>query len=374
MSGSVSSLWSRWLRPVLFCGDAERTHYRAMAALTAAARVPGVLAQLRAVTRVADDRLAMEVLGHRLPNPVGLAAGFDKDARWHHILSALGFGFIEVGTITDLAQDGNPQPRLFRLPADQALLNRLGFNNAGAAVARQRLERQPPNVVLGVNIGKSKLTPNELAGHSYLQSFTALWPSAHYITINVSSPNTPGLRALQDRQPLYDLLQTLQAENQRLAAAYQRGPKPVLVKIAPDLNDAQVDDVVDLALELGLSGIIATNTTIRRDGLRTPAAEVQKLGDGGISGRPVHERSCQVVSRLFRRSQGQLTIIGVGGIFTAADAWRMIGAGASLVQVYTGFVYGGPLMVADVNRGLLAELEKHGLPHLSAWVGQTAHS
>lgn len=372
MSGPVSSLWSRWLRPVLFCGDAERTHYRAMAALTAAARVPGVLSQLRAITRVADDRLAMEVLGHRLPNPVGLAAGFDKDARWHPILSALGFGFIEVGTITDLAQDGNPQPRLFRLPADQALLNRLGFNNAGAAVARQRLERQPPNVVLGVNIGKSKLTPNELASHSYLQSFTALWPSAHYITINVSSPNTPGLRALQDRQPLFDLLQTLQAENQRLANAYQRATKPVLVKIAPDLNDAQVDDVVDLALELGLAGIIATNTTIRRDGLRTPAADVQKLGDGGISGRPVHERSCQVVSRLFRRSQGRLTIIGVGGIFTAADAWRMIGAGASLVQVYTGFVYGGPLMVADVNRGLLAELEKHGLPHLSAWVGQTA--
>lgn len=370
MSGQLSALWSRWLRPVLFCGDAERTHYRAMAALSAAAKVPGMLSRLNALTRVADDRLAMEVLGHRLPNPVGLAAGFDKDARWHQVLSALGFGFIEVGTITDLPQDGNPKPRLFRLPADHALLNRLGFNNAGAAVARQRLEQQPPNVVLGVNIGKSKITPNELASHSYLQSFTALWPLAHYITINVSSPNTPGLRALQDRQPLFELLQTLQAENRRLATAFDRGPKPVLVKIAPDLNDAQIEDVVQLALELELAGIIATNTTIRRDGLRTPAAEVQKLGDGGISGRPIHSRSCQVIERLYRRSEGRLTLIGVGGIFTGEDAWQMIGAGASLVQVYTGFVYGGPLMVADVNRGLLTLLEQHGLAHLSDWVGQ----
>jgi dihydroorotate dehydrogenase len=365
-------LWSRWIRPVLFCGDAEKTHYRAMAALTAAAKVPGVLEQIRALAKVQDDRLAVEVLGHRFPNPIGLAAGFDKDGRWHHLLSALGFGFIEVGTITDLPQDGNPKPRLFRLPMDQALLNRLGFNNAGAEVARRRLERQPPNVVLGINIGKSKMTPNELATNSYLKSFKLLWPFAHYVTINVSSPNTPGLRALQDRQPLLALLQAIAAANHDLAREHSRPPKPVLVKIAPDLNDAQVEDVVEIALEAKLAGIIATNTTIRRDGLKTPAAEVAKLGDGGISGRPVHARSCEVVRRLYRRSAGQLTIMGVGGVFDGDDAWRMLGAGASLVQVYTGFIYGGPLMVAAINRQLLAKLGLYGMTHLSQRIGQEA--
>ncbi len=365
-------LWSRWIRPVLFCGDAEKTHYRAMAALTAAAKVPGVLEQLRSLATVRDDRLAIDVLGHRFQNPVGLAAGFDKDGRWHHLLSALGFGFIEIGTITDLPQDGNPKPRLFRLLADQALLNRLGFNNAGAELARGRLERQSPNVVLGINIGKSKITPNELATTSYLKSFKLLWPFAHYVTINVSSPNTPGLRALQDRQPLLELLQAMEAANQELAREHSRPAKPVLVKIAPDLNDAQVEDVVEIALEAKLAGIIATNTTIRRDGLKTAAEEVAKLGDGGISGRPVHARSCEVVRRLYRRSSGQLTIIGVGGVFDGDDAWRMLGAGASLVQVYTGFIYGGPLMVGAVNRQLLAKLEAHGLSHLSQRIGQEA--
>lgn len=365
-------LWSHWIRPLLFCGDAEKTHYRAMAALSAAAQVPGVLAQLRNLTVVRDDRLAMEVLGHRFLNPIGLAAGFDKDARWHHWLSALGFGFIEVGTITDLPQDGNPKPRLFRLPADQALLNRLGFNNGGAEVARQRLEQQAPNVVLGINIGKSKVTPNELATNSYLKSFRMLWPFAHYVTINVSSPNTPGLRALQDRQPLLELLGAIETENQRLAQEHARPPKAVLVKIAPDLNDAQIEDVVEIALEAKLAGIIATNTTIRRDGLKTSSQEVQKLGDGGISGRPVHARSCEVVHRLYRRAQGQLTIIGVGGIFDGEDAWRMIGAGATLVQVYTGFIYGGPLMVGAINRQLIEKLDSHGLTHLAQRIGQEA--
>ena len=363
-------MWSRWIRPVLFCGDAEKTHYRAMAALTTAARVPGVLEQLRSAATFRDDRLAMDVLGHRFLNPVGLAAGFDKDARWHHLLSALGFGFIEVGTITDLPQDGNPKPRLFRLPADQGLLNRLGFNNAGAEVARNRLERQPPNVVLGINIGKSKITPNELATNSYLKSFKLLWSHAHYITINVSSPNTPGLRALQDRQPLMELLQAIADANQQLAREHASVAKPVLVKIAPDLNDAQIEDVVEIALDAKLAGIIATNTTIRREGLQTPAAEVAKMGDGGISGRPVHARSCEVVRRLYRRAAGQLTIIGVGGIFDGDDAWRMIGAGASLVQIYTGFIYGGPLMVRAINQRLVTCLEEAGLTHLAQRVGQ----
>jgi dihydroorotate dehydrogenase len=364
-------LWSRVLRPVLFCGDAERTHYRAMAVLTSAARVPGLLPQLKNWTTVADDRLVVEALGRRFQNPVGLAAGFDKDARWHHVLSALGFGFIEVGTITDLAQAGNPKPRLFRLPDDQALLNRLGFNNAGVQIAEQRLAQQPPNVVLGINIGKSKLTPNQQAVSSYLTTFRRLWRYAHYVAINVSSPNTPGLRALQDRQPLLELLQALQEENQRLAAAVAQPTKPVLVKIAPDLNDAQVEDVVEIAMATGLAGVIATNTTLDRQGLRTPAAVVANMGDGGISGRPVHARSCQVVRRLYRRSQGQLTIVGVGGIFDGQDAWRMIGAGASLVQIYTGFVYGGPQTVAHINRTLVQQMQAHGLSHLSQWVGQS---
>jgi len=342
-----------------------------MAALTSAAKLPGLLGQLKNWTTVPDDRLAVEALGRRFQNPVGLAAGFDKDARWHHLLSALGFGFIEVGTITDLPQDGNPKPRLFRLPADRALLNRLGFNNAGVQVAEQRLAQQPPNVVLGVNIGKSKITPNERAVSSYLSSFRRMWPYAHYVAINVSSPNTPGLRALQDRQPLLELLQAIQEENHRLATAAALPTKPVLVKIAPDLNDAQIEDVVEIALTTGLAGIIATNTTLNRQGLKTPASQIEKLGEGGISGRPVHERSCQVVRRLYRRSQGQLTIIGVGGIFDGDDAWRMIGSGASLVQIYTGFIYGGPQSVANINRVIAQRVGEHGLQQVSQWVGRT---
>ncbi len=365
-------IWPYLVRPVLFCGDAERTHYRAMAAFSTAAAIPGALEQLRRMTTVADDRLCMEVLGRRFLNPVGLAAGFDKDARWHHLLASFGFGFIEVGTITDQAQEGNPKPRMFRLPADQALLNRLGFNNAGAEVARERLNRSPPTCILGINIGKSKVTPNDQAISSYLSSFKTLWPFAHYVTINVSSPNTPGLRALQDRTPLLELLNAIQSENHALAQQWQGAPKPVLVKIAPDLNDQQVEDVVEIALEAKLAGVIATNTTISRAGLKTSAEQVAKYGDGGISGRPVHQRSCEVVRRLFQRSGGQLLVIGVGGIFDGDDAWRMIGAGASLVQVYTGFIYGGPFTVANINRTLVKRIEEHGLSHLRQWIGAAA--
>jgi len=365
-------LWNRCLRPVLFLGDAERTHYRAMAALQAAAWIPAFRWGLRRWTSVADPRLEMSVLGLRFSNPMGLAAGFDKDARWHHLLADLGFGSIEVGTITDQPQPGNPLPRLFRLPADQALLNRLGFNNAGAAVARQRLQQRPSSVVLGINLGKSKVTPNEQAVDSYLSSLRQLWEFADYVAVNVSSPNTPGLRELQDREPLLALLAALQQENQRLAAQQSGRPKPILVKIAPDLNDQQVEDVVEIALTAGLAGVIATNTTIQRQGLRTDPQRLRALGEGGISGRPVHDRACQVVRRVYCRGEGRLAIIGVGGVFDGDDAWRMIGAGASLVQLYTGLIYGGPLMVARINRRLLQRVEEMGLGHLQDWVGQQA--
>lgn len=366
----VGKFWAKVMRPALFLGDAEATHYRAMAGLAALGRVPGALQAWAQCTRIADDRLAIEVLGKRFPNPIGLAAGFDKDARWHTLLSALGFGFLEVGTITDHPQPGNPKPRLFRLPSDQALLNRLGFNNAGAEVARQRLIAQPPNAIIGINIGKSKVTPNERAIESYLNSLRLLWSQAHYLTINVSSPNTPGLRALQDRGPLLDLLQAIQAENRKLAVESRNVPKPVLVKIAPDLNDAQIEDVVEIALECELAGVIATNTTISRVGLQTPAQTLQRLGDGGISGRPVHHRACQVISRLYQRSEGRLIVVGVGGVFSGDDAWRMLGAGASLLQIYTGFVYGGPLTVPTINRRLVTLMQQEGLEHISERIGR----
>lgn len=366
-------LWQRLVRPFLFCADAERTHYAAMAGLVAACRVPGGRQLLRQQTVVTDARLRCAVLGLNFPNPVGLAAGFDKDARWIRELSALGFGFLEVGTITDVPQAGNPPPRLFRLADDQALLNRLGFNNAGAQVAKQRLAAEDhSHVILGINLGKSKITPNESAAESYLTSFRLLWPHANYVTINVSSPNTPHLRQLQDRGPLLELLLRLQIENQALAHADQSDPKPLLVKIAPDLSDSQLDDVMQISAEAKISGIIATNTTINRGDLKTSPAQVKTLGDGGVSGKPLTERSRQVVRRLYRSLGKEMVIVGVGGIFDGDDAWRMIAAGASLVQLYTGFIYGGPLTIKQINRRLLQRMDREGISHISELVGQDA--
>lgn len=363
-------LWESVLRPVLFRTDAEKTHHAAMFGLEQLSRLPGGLSLLSRQTRVADPRLASFQMGLDFANPVGLAAGFDKDAIWHRALAALGFGFIEVGTLTDVAQPGNPTPRLFRLPADRAILNRMGFNNQGAQAAADRLKLQPASVTLGINIGKSKITPNQQAVDSYLTSLRQLWPYADYVTVNVSSPNTPGLRQLQDREPLLELLAALNQENQALGEQNHAPPKPLLVKIAPDMTWEQLDDIVDIAFESKLAGIIATNTTISRAHLKTPSQTVAEMGAGGISGKPLTERSRQVIRHLYQQSQGKLTLIGVGGIYDGDDAWRMLAAGANLVQIYSGFIYGGPYTVRDINRRLVQRMEREGLDNIASLTGQ----
>lgn len=346
-------LWRFLLRPLLFLLDPERAHHLSMALFSFAMKVPPVAALVRWWCRPAPS-LAGTVLGVRLASPVGLAAGFDKDARWYDALGDLGFGFVEVGTLTGRAQPGNPTPRLFRLPRDRALLNRFGFNNRGAQLAAQALAKRPARVPLAVNIGRSKVVPNEEATADYLQSLEALWPHARWFVVNVSSPNTPGLRALQDKGPLTELLTALMARNRELAAAADEPPRPMLVKIAPDLSDEQVDDVVDLALEVGLDGIVATNTTLSREGLMTP--DVEALGAGGVSGAPLTSRSRGVVARIRARCGRRLVVVGAGGIMTPDDAAAMLAAGADLVQVYTGFIYGGPLFVRAIHRTLARNL------------------
>jgi dihydroorotate dehydrogenase len=293
-----------------------------------------------------DPALRVGAMGLDLPSPLGLAAGFDKEAAHVDALSALGFGFVEIGTITAQPQAGNPRPRMFRLPADRALLNRMGFNNAGAQAAAARLARtRDPGVVVGVNIGKTKVADDAAA--DYRASAEALAPHADYLVINVSSPNTPGLRDLQAVEQLEPLIA---AVREGMAAH----PVPLLVKIAPDLADADVDAVADLALRAGLDGLIATNTTIARDGLRTPADEVAALGAGGLSGAPLADRSLAVLRRLRERVGADMTIISVGGVENADDAWARLAAGATLVQAYTAFVYGGPLWPRRVQRDLAA--------------------
>lgn len=362
-------MWDTLLRPLLFLLDAEFAHRFSMGVFILIARVPGVRLLLRSWLAQPDARLHTELWGLPFPSPIGLAAGFDKEASWYEELGALGFGFVEVGTLTGEPQPGNPRPRLFRLPADQALLNRFGFNNRGSEAASRALSLRPArDVLVGVNIGKTKVVDNEKAVDDYLASFRRLWPHARYFVVNVSSPNTPGLRQLQDREPLGRLLRALRNENLRLAAGLR--PLPILLKIAPDLTDEQLDDIVDLCLEVGIAGLVATNTTISREGLLTE--QVEQLGAGGVSGKPLTERSRRVVARLYRRLAGRLPIIGVGGVMTGADAWELLRAGASLVQVYTGFIYGGPTFAADLNRYIAEQLAARGLSSVKAVVGEAA--
>jgi dihydroorotate dehydrogenase len=346
----------------------EWTHHAAFAVLRFVMALPGVKAIARRWLRPRAPELAVRALGLDLPGPVGLAAGFDKDARGYEALGALGFGFVEIGTVTAQAQPGNPRPRMFRLPADRALINRLGFNNGGAAAAAERL-RAPRTVAVGVNIGKTKVVPEEAAVADYVASTEALGALADYFVVNVSSPNTPGLRSLQAVEKLAPLLSGVR---QALDRAVPGRRVPLLVKIAPDLADEDVDEVADLALRLGLDGIIATNTTIARGGLRTPEATVQAIGAGGLSGAPLKARALEVLRRLRQRVGDRLVLIAVGGIETADDAWARIRAGATLVQVYTGFVYGGPLTVARLHRGLARKVREAGLPSIAAAVGLDA--
>lgn len=357
------------LRPLLFRLPAETAHEVATAGLVSALAAGPVRAVVRRQMTVDDPRLRIRRWGIDFPNPVGLAAGFDKAATAFNALAALGFGFVEVGTVTALAQEGNPRPRLFRLPEDRALLNRMGFNNDGAEAVARRLRGTTIEPVLGVNLGKSKATPLEEAPGDYLRSLELLEPFARYLVVNVSSPNTPGLRALQDAGPLRALLSAMRRRTAELARERGAEPAPILVKIAPDLTDPQVDEAVDIAREEGVSGIVATNTTISREGLATPRSRLEELGAGGISGAPVRRRAEEVVARIYRRTGGELPVVGVGGIFDAEDAWRRIRAGASLLQLYTGFVYGGPEVVQRINRGLLLRVERAGLSSLDEAVG-----
>lgn len=350
----------RALRRALFLVAPERIHTWVFALLRAVTYLPW---QRRALNRWLGPRdpvLTSTVFGVRFPGPLGLAAGFDKNGSGLRTWGALGFGYAEVGTVTAQAQPGNPKPRLFRLPEDRALLNRMGFNNHGAGELAMKLARHLPDVPIGVNIGKSKATPPEEAVQDYATSARLLGPLASFVVVNVSSPNTPGLRDLQAVQSLRPILTAVQAETST----------PVLVKIAPDLSDQDVDEIADLAVELGLAGIVATNTTVSRAGLATEG--VAELGPGGISGPPVARRSAEVLRRLYRRVGDRLVLISVGGIETADDAWDRITAGASLLQGYTGFVYGGGLWAKHIHDGIARRLHEGGFGSLAEAVGSSA--
>lgn len=344
----------RLLKPLLFLLPPETAHRVTTALLDLAAEIPPLRGLLRRLYCVTDQKLERRVLGLHFPNPVGLAAGFDKNGEHIPGMACLGFGFIEVGTVTPRPQAGNPQPRLFRLPADRALINRMGFNNAGLDVLVARLRRLrenglPEGVIIGGNIGKNKDTPNEQAGDDYLRCFEALFPLVDYFVVNVSSPNTPGLRALQEKEPLTRLLQDLQEKNRA-----QSAPRPLLLKIAPDLTDEQLDDIAGIVRATGLDGVIATNTTIARSGLRTSVTELDAIGAGGLSGAPVRARSTEVIRYLREKLGAGPVIIGVGGIDSAAAALEKLNAGADLVQVYSGLVYEGPGLVREILRAVAA--------------------
>lgn len=339
-------------KPLLFLLSAETAHRLTVFFLDLAAAIPPVRWLLKKWYCLEDKKLERQLLGLRFPNPVGLAAGFDKDGKHIRGLACLGFGFIEIGTVTPKPQAGNPRPRLFRLPADHALINRMGFNNGGLEAMVRRLQglRQrgvPGGVLIGGNIGKNKTTPNESAVDDYLKCFNALFPCVDYFVVNVSSPNTPGLRELQEKEPLTRLLQTLQTENGKQAA-----PKPILLKIAPDLTESQLDDIADIVRSTKLPGLIATNTTIERSGLKTPAEQVEALGAGGLSGVPLQRRSTAVIRYLRGKLGPEPVIIGVGGIDSAAEAKEKLEAGANLVQVYSGMVYEGPGLMRQILEAL----------------------
>lgn len=337
------------LKALIFRFSPEQAHELTMKFLSLACSIPGLAGAIRANYWVQHPSLNVNVAGLQFPNPVGLAAGFDKDAKWLKELETLGFGFVEIGTVTPRAQSGNPKPRLFRLPDDEGIINRMGFNNDGVEAAVERLKHRPKGLIVGGNIGKNKVTPNDQAEEDYMACFQALHPYVDYFVVNVSSPNTPGLRDLQAKEPLAKLLQSLMLKN--LSKEQQR---PIFLKIAPDLTDEQLDDIVDLVGETGIAGVIATNTTISRAGLSTKADEVEAMGAGGLSGAPVKNRSTEVIRYLHAKSGGAFPIIGVGGVASGADAQEKLEAGASLVQVYSGLVYEGPGLVKRINQHLSA--------------------
>jgi len=353
------------IRPLLYLLDPERAHHFAFGALRAFASLPFGKAMLRFLFAVRVPTLRTRVLGLDLEHPVGLAAGFDKDAIGFEALAASGFAFVEIGTLTGQPQSGNPQPRLFRLPADEALVNRMGFNNRGSMDAAKRLSG-PRDAIVGVNIGKTKVVPEDEATADYVASAERLATLADYFVVNVSSPNTPGLRNLQAVDKLRPLLAAVREALDRSSPSRR---VPLLVKIAPDLADDDVDEVADLALELGLDGIIATNTTIGRSGLRTDPRTVESIGAGGLSGPILASRSRVVLGRLRARVGTKLVLVSVGGIDSADEAYARIRAGASLVQIYTGYIYGGPFLPKRIALGIASRLRRDGFANLSDAVG-----
>ena len=340
-------MYKLFIKPILFFFDPEWVHYRVFDFLRFMYKIPGMGILIRSVYQVKDQRLEKKLFGLTFPNPIGLAAGFDKDAKLYKELSNFGFGFIEIGTLTPKPQAGNPKKRLFRLPQDNGLINRMGFNNEGVEVAIERLKKNK-GILIGGNIGKNKITPNEDAVLDYTLCFEALFPYVDYFVVNVSSPNTPNLRALQEKKPLTDLLNTLQKLNQET-----NKPKPILLKIAPDLSDEQLLDIIDIVKISQTAGVIATNTTLSREGLQSE----YKNEMGGLSGEPLKERSTEVIRFLAEKSDNAFPIIGVGGIHKPEDALEKLAAGASLVQLYTGFVYEGPGVVKRMNKAILKNMD-----------------
>jgi dihydroorotate dehydrogenase len=346
LSNNPSTMYKLFIRPILFWFDPEEVHCFTFSWIRFLNKIPGFSWLCKFLYSVDDQRLEREVFGLKFKNPVGLAAGFDKDAKLYHELSNFGFGFIEIGTVTPKPQEGNPKKRLFRLKEDSAIINRMGFNTGGVDAAVERLKRNN-GVLIGGNIGKNKVTPNEEATSDYEICFDALYDVVDYFVVNVSSPNTPNLRALQDKEPLTQLLQTLQNKNETKPKA-----KPILLKIAPDLTNEQLLDIIDIVAITKIAGVIATNTTIARNGLQSP----NKIEIGGLSGKPLTKRATEVIRFLSEKSNKTFPIIGVGGIHSAEEAIEKLEAGASLIQLYTGFIYEGPALVKAINQKILERL------------------
>lgn len=340
------------VRPFLFLLDAETAHYFTFSLVRFLSKI-GFSGLFRTLYVINDKRLEREIFGLKFKNPVGLAAGFDKDAKMFNEFSNFGFGFVEIGTLTPKGQVGNPKKRLFRLKPDQAIINRMGFNNSGVFDAVERLKKEH-NVLVGGNIGKNKVTPNDEAIKDYLICFDALFPHVDYFAINVSSPNTPGLRELQDKEPLMALLNELKKENVKCSKKLNGKEKPILLKIAPDLTDEQLLDIIEIVKETNIDGVIATNTTISRENLKSDLVSTEEKG--GLSGKPLTLRSTEVIRFLAEKSGKSFPIIGVGGVHSAEDALAKLEAGADLVQVYTGFIYEGPSLVKKINKAILKKM------------------
>ncbi len=341
-------MYRRFLRPLFFLFPPEFIHRMVSMFLITLFRIPFASTVTKKIYRVSHPALKRDLFGLRFPNPVGVAAGFDKEARLYNALANFGFGFVEIGTVTPVGQKGNPRPRLFRLPKDKALINRMGFNNEGVEIFAKNLKKRHPKVIIGGNIGKNTATPNEKAIHDYRRCFEVLFDLVDYFVINVSCPNIKGLRDLQDKDNLLALLHAIQKIN-----FSKPKQKPILLKISPDLNEQQLDNVLSIVHETKIDGIVAANTSSRREQLSVNKEKLERIGQGGLSGKPLQNKSIRIIEYIHQKSNGQIPVIGVGGIFTHDDALKAIQAGASLVQVYTGFIYQGPSIAKNINKHLI---------------------